>query len=203
MSDNNYNQETENLQNISDYINNNNKTQRQNHIDLNNECIPYYLTINSKLAKVGDLACNRSSMIKAKSNLLQFLNISDFKSRKIHTCHKCENDSQSSNFVCINPLHLYFGTVSENSFDIDPEIRKIGGKIGGKNGSKEDKSKAGKIGGKIGGGKAFKLQLINGTHNTQTISICPHCQKEGQKRAMKRWHFDNCKYNPQNITKAS
>ena len=26
------------------------------------------------------------------------------------------------------------------------------------------------------------------------ISSCPHCGKEGQYRAMKRWHFDNCKY---------
>lgn len=24
-------------------------------------------------------------------------------------------------------------------------------------------------------------------------SSCPHCGKEGQYRAMKRWHFDNCK----------
>jgi len=24
-------------------------------------------------------------------------------------------------------------------------------------------------------------------------SLCPHCFKEGQYRAMKRWHFDNCK----------
>lgn len=25
------------------------------------------------------------------------------------------------------------------------------------------------------------------------ISLCPQCGKEGQYRAMKRWHFDNCK----------
>ena len=23
---------------------------------------------------------------------------------------------------------------------------------------------------------------------------CPHCHKRGQSRAMKRWHFDNCKH---------
>lgn len=27
-------------------------------------------------------------------------------------------------------------------------------------------------------------------------ATCPHCAKEGQYRAMKRWHFDNCKNNP-------
>jgi len=25
--------------------------------------------------------------------------------------------------------------------------------------------------------------------------ICPHCGKEGKGNTMKRWHFDNCKYN--------
>ena len=24
--------------------------------------------------------------------------------------------------------------------------------------------------------------------------VCPHCNKEGQARAMKRWHFSNCKH---------
>lgn len=32
-------------------------------------------------------------------------------------------------------------------------------------------------------------------------SICPHCNKEGNKMAMARWHFDNCKLNPQFIKK--
>ena len=26
-----------------------------------------------------------------------------------------------------------------------------------------------------------------------SITECPHCGKEGQYRAMKRWHFDNCR----------
>ena len=26
-----------------------------------------------------------------------------------------------------------------------------------------------------------------------TTSVCPHCKKEGQSTAMKRWHFVNCK----------
>ena len=26
------------------------------------------------------------------------------------------------------------------------------------------------------------------------ISTCPHCNKQGQYRAMKRWHFDKCKH---------
>ena len=26
------------------------------------------------------------------------------------------------------------------------------------------------------------------------IVKCPHCKKQGQKNAMHRWHFENCKY---------
>lgn len=28
-----------------------------------------------------------------------------------------------------------------------------------------------------------------------TVATCPHCGKTGGERAIKRWHFDNCKYN--------
>jgi hypothetical protein len=31
------------------------------------------------------------------------------------------------------------------------------------------------------------------------IGICPHCMKEGQFVAMKRWHFDNCKLNVKDL----
>lgn len=29
---------------------------------------------------------------------------------------------------------------------------------------------------------------------SQPIVTCPHCGKEGGSRAMKQWHYDNCKY---------
>jgi hypothetical protein len=38
-------------------------------------------------------------------------------------------------------------------------------------------------------------RVKNGTHhflNPEDVT-CPHCNKTGQKFAMKRWHFDNCK----------
>jgi len=34
-------------------------------------------------------------------------------------------------------------------------------------------------------------------NQNNSMSICPHCNKEGQYRAMKRWHFDRCKFNLQ------
>jgi hypothetical protein len=38
----------------------------------------------------------------------------------------------------------------------------------------------------------IKISKANkGKHNAK--AICPHCNKEGQETAMKRWHFNNCK----------
>lgn len=31
------------------------------------------------------------------------------------------------------------------------------------------------------------------SQKNNSLSECPHCGKEGQYRAMKRWHFDNCR----------
>jgi hypothetical protein len=36
--------------------------------------------------------------------------------------------------------------------------------------------------------------IINlGLKQAYTQGTCPHCNKSGQLRVMKRWHFDNCK----------
>ena len=39
-----------------------------------------------------------------------------------------------------------------------------------------------------------KQRIDNGTHHLLNTTNCPHCNKIGQLTAMKRWHFDNCKY---------
>jgi len=38
--------------------------------------------------------------------------------------------------------------------------------------------------------KRKRLDKIKGPHD---LATCPHCEKEGGERIMKRWHFDNCK----------
>jgi hypothetical protein len=66
------------------------------------------------------------------------------------------------------------------------------------------------VGGEVGGA-ASRARVANGTHNFlgaanpalklfeqgihpfQQTEICPHCGLSGQRSAMKRWHFDNCK----------
>jgi hypothetical protein len=42
------------------------------------------------------------------------------------------------------------------------------------------------------GKEQYTKRINNGTHPNNK-SVCPHCNKIGQYRAMKRWHFDNCK----------
>lgn len=37
-------------------------------------------------------------------------------------------------------------------------------------------------------------QLRGENHPAKVKIICPHCGKEGAQTAMKRWHFDNCKF---------
>ena len=42
--------------------------------------------------------------------------------------------------------------------------------------------------------KKGDLRCSLAASKNNSLSICPHCNKEGQYRAMKRWHYDNCKF---------
>jgi len=53
--------------------------------------------------------------------------------------------------------------------------------------------KQGPIQGKINAESGHMRNL--GLIQAYTQGICPHCNKSGQLRVMKRWHFDNCKHN--------
>ena len=46
------------------------------------------------------------------------------------------------------------------------------------------------------GKSSIPKQLEDGTHPSQQIRICPHCNKTGKGACMVRWHFDFCKKNP-------
>jgi hypothetical protein len=41
--------------------------------------------------------------------------------------------------------------------------------------------------------KSISLKMEMNLHYNKQKAKCPHCSKIGQDRAMKRWHFDNCK----------
>jgi hypothetical protein len=61
----------------------------------------------------------------------------------------------------------------------------------GKAHSEETKMKIGKHS-KQRAKRIYDERLLNGNHPNNSC-ICPHCNKSGQYRAMKRWHFDNCR----------
>lgn len=47
--------------------------------------------------------------------------------------------------------------------------------------------------------KGVKKQVNNKFRRKQDIVTCPHCNKSGGELTMPRWHFKNCKLNPDNI----
>lgn len=97
--------------NLSEYIKLP-REQRVAHIDLTTECDCIVAS------------CSRKSFAPL-GNYLRLVN--DVKNRKknggIVVCHACDNGSTSLQNFCVNPLHLYFGTYSENEFDKSPELR--------------------------------------------------------------------------------
>lgn len=140
------------------------KAQRQAHTNTSSACIK----------QTGNTPKHGSAL--AKRALLEYHNIEKFNGaiENVQTAHLCANNSQAPNgFVCINPLHLYFGTASENNMDKTPQQRKAAGYSGAP--------------------KATKSAMMNGNHMSQTKITCPHCKKQGLIGPMKRWHFDNCK----------
>jgi hypothetical protein len=93
---------------------------RTSHVDLSTPCeLPEDIPLGSRI-------------VVGFQNLLTFLKLeNDLENRrKVGTvCHLCENHSK--NGYCVNPLHLYFGTLSENRMDMSEEVRSRGGKKGG------------------------------------------------------------------------
>lgn len=59
----------------------------------------------------------------------------------------------------------------------------------GKHHSDDTKSVLSEIGKNVG---KSRYENTENHVNSQSIT-CPHCNKTGQLRAMKRWHFENCK----------
>ena len=198
MLEDNYINDSQNVQlkiKITDYMKLS-KEDRQKHIDLSTPCQFHYFEKDWGSKKKDELYSKTKQKAQAKKELLKLLKIEEFGGNKIHVCHLCDCSSTSDK-ICINPAHLYFGTVSENYHDKPLEVRqkvsKLGGKIGGKkaavNMTKEQLSERASKSGKIGGKKAGQL----GKTGFQQKAICPYCGKEGQLVGMKPWHFDNCK----------
>ena len=163
------------------------KSQRQSHTNTFSDCIPVVNQINHKNGKKGEYSKPRQGCSKAKKALMKHHKLESFNgnNEKVHTCHLCKNDSSAPNgFVCKNPEHLYFGSVSENMMDKPTEIRKKTALAGAKVGSKK--------GGSIGA----KSQLKRGTHNSLRRAKCIHCGHESNIPTIARLHNNRCKHKP-------
>ena len=79
---------------------------------------------------------------RARKALLELLGVDDncpnWQTAKVYICHLCPHDSTKG--YCENPLHTYFGTPAENSYDLPEEGRKAkatnGAKAAGESRSK-------------------------------------------------------------------
>jgi hypothetical protein len=94
--------------NLSDYIQLP-REQRIAHIDLTTPCDCW--TGNQSWGKE-----------KMRTKLLSYHNLTvDMKGYGTPCCHLCKHNSKS-NTVCINPLHMYIGTPTENLVDLPNEL---------------------------------------------------------------------------------
>jgi len=151
--------------------------ERKAHVDLNAPCIPVVNILNTSVKKAGEYSTTQHGAKEAKKALTEYHNLEPFKARAIkgsvNTCHVCPNDSAAPNgFLCKNPLHLYFGTSSENMQDKPAKVRKRASIIGA------------------------AAAVASPRNMNKQKRICIHCGYEGNPGAVGQWHNENCKYNP-------
>lgn len=89
------------------------REERTAHADLSSPCDPFHRQCRRRTRKV----------------LLAFFGLIDDKPKGVACCHLCDCNSVSET-PCLNPLHLYFGTVSENTLDMGEKLTKKASKGG-------------------------------------------------------------------------
>lgn len=202
MSKNNYTQNNEFVSTsqkitITDYVLNNSKEIRQNHIDLSNPCLK--ASYERDHGKDNEEMSTCHQMRVATKNTKQYLNLIGQTSSKIHTCHLCENNSSAPNgFICTAPTHIYFGTNFENQNDIDrPEKQKH------EPVSRHEASKRSAQSRKENNEEAFlqgmsdmgKIAASKDNHMNKKFKFCIWCNKSFNLGNF-YYHGDNCKLNP-------
>ena len=110
--------------NIEEYVDNKSRVERTAHINLNTPCQDAYAKRSWKNIKKGDPITKKiTGMHHARENLKELLGLSGKTSYVIHSCHLCDHNTKHGG-VCVNPHHLYFGTVKENWEDKPEEVRR-------------------------------------------------------------------------------
>lgn len=133
------------------------------------ECVPVLRSNNTSNGKTGEPFTKSCGAVTRKLDLLMTEHYGP-RPEGMLIRHLCENDSSAPNgFVCCNPEHLAWGTVSENTFDT------------------------------IKDGKHFSIRYPERAANhfkkmNATLLTCPHCGVSMNVGCAKQWHFDKCKH---------
>ena len=86
------------------------------------DCIPARAKKNHGDTKKGDLLTNINGNRQAR-DALSATDGAPTSGRNL-CCHLCPNDSMAHHgFICINPNHLYWGSVKDNFLDKSPQAR--------------------------------------------------------------------------------
>ncbi len=109
------------------------RDERTVHVDLSTPCV-----LDEKVGSTTQSKRGREALLK---RLGVEDDVVDWRSERVCCAHLCEHDSQRG--WCTNPLHLYLGTPSENSFDLPEEVRKARSVKAGKKGGPKGGSKGG------------------------------------------------------------
>jgi len=94
----------------------------------------------------------------------------------VNLCHLCKHNSKinkrdSTKHTCTKETHVYFGSTSENQYDIDPVVKSLTSSRTGSEAAKSPK------------------------HNCQAREKCPHCEWETINLAL-TGHINACHFNP-------
>lgn len=183
--------------NIYDYVYKYTKDERQRHID--------WTSLKN------NTGCISSTQKKAIIALNEYLGTVGKTSQQVNLCHLCNNNSTKPNgFVCGNPEHLYFGTSTENQFDILASVRKSNARAGGLSSSNSPNQikhmkRLGKEQGKknVESGHLKSIAASGGAKSAKSDKSmnkqkkeCEFCGVSCNLGLYGRWHGKNCKKNP-------
>jgi hypothetical protein len=165
--------------NVSEYILLS-REERTSHIDLSSPC---------KLIK------RTGSWTRYKSDFIGFLGLNNdipLWRGCVFRCHLCKNDTQSE-YVCINPYHIYLGTPQENLLDRPPEKASLGGlsHIGAKRSEEFCKKNR----------ERLQIAVIAEEISTGKVSRFESCKEASERLGISRGTISMCLNGKRNSTK--
>ncbi len=155
------------------------RTKHINHLeiklDTGHKHAVYQAIKGSNKEKAGQILGTPSQKNYAILNLKKFIletyniELVGPQTRAVNLCHLCDHNSKikennHNKHTCISPLHVYFGTASENQMDKPLKVR----------------------------ARSAITQMDAGTHNSQQLYYCPNCNRETKGLFGHNQHVNAC-----------